>query len=176
MHRSENCYVIEYTQYRAQEVVLNKQCSDLSLNVCNVFFTSLKWIMTGKATVPQAEKTGYDSACIKIFGGNISYVCHFTVAKLQKRIVDMCVYITCLAQPSCFLKLIFHMNSMQMQIFIAGSIKCFIWNKEELPEEWKGSIIVPIHKKGDKTIVITIGANRFCQLRTKLCPTFCSQG
>ena len=26
-----------------------------------------------------------------------------------------------------------------------------IWNKEELPEEWKGSIIVPIHKEGDKT-------------------------
>jgi hypothetical protein len=27
----------------------------------------------------------------------------------------------------------------------------FIWNKEELPEQWKGSITVPIYKKGDKT-------------------------
>ena len=26
-----------------------------------------------------------------------------------------------------------------------------IWNKEELPEEWKESIIVPTYKKGDKT-------------------------
>ena len=26
-----------------------------------------------------------------------------------------------------------------------------IWNKEELPGEWKESIIVPINKKGDKT-------------------------
>jgi len=25
----------------------------------------------------------------------------------------------------------------------------FIWNKEELPEQWKESIIVPIYKKGD---------------------------
>ena len=26
-----------------------------------------------------------------------------------------------------------------------------IWNKEELPEEWKKSIIVPIYKRSDKT-------------------------
>jgi hypothetical protein len=26
-----------------------------------------------------------------------------------------------------------------------------IWNKEELPDEWKESIIVPVHKNGDKT-------------------------
>ena len=26
-----------------------------------------------------------------------------------------------------------------------------IWNEEELPEEWKESIVVPIYKKGDKT-------------------------
>jgi len=92
--------------------------------VCVGFFffltttTTLKWIMTGKATMPQAERTGYDSPCIKICGGNISYVCHFTVAKLQKQIVDMCIYITCLAQPSCFLKLILHLNSMQMQVVL----------------------------------------------------------
>jgi hypothetical protein len=27
----------------------------------------------------------------------------------------------------------------------------YVWNKEELPDQWKESIIVTIHKKGDKT-------------------------
>jgi hypothetical protein len=26
-----------------------------------------------------------------------------------------------------------------------------VWNKEELPQQWKESITVPIYKKGDKT-------------------------
>jgi len=42
-----------------------------------------------------------------------------------------------------------------------------IWNKEELPEVWKESIIVPIYKKGDKTYLVITGAYHFCQLHTK---------
>jgi hypothetical protein len=26
-----------------------------------------------------------------------------------------------------------------------------VWNKEELPDQWEESVIVPVHKKGDKT-------------------------
>jgi hypothetical protein len=25
-----------------------------------------------------------------------------------------------------------------------------IWNKEELPEQWKESVIVPVHERGDR--------------------------
>jgi len=31
-----------------------------------------------------------------------------------------------------------------------------IWNKEELPEEWKESILNPINKNGDKTDFVVI--------------------
>ena len=51
-------------------------------------------------------------------------------------------------------------DQMPSELIKAGgsTIRCAIfkviiaiWNKEELPGEWKESIIVPIHKKGDKT-------------------------
>jgi hypothetical protein len=34
-----------------------------------------------------------------------------------------------------------------------------IWNKEELPDQWKESIIILIHRKGDKT-----NCNNYCGL------------
>jgi hypothetical protein len=37
-----------------------------------------------------------------------------------------------------------------------------IWNKEELPDQWKESIIVPVHKKGTKTgFVIIMGCHHY---------------
>ena len=50
-----------------------------------------------------------------------------------------------------------------------------IWKKEELPEEVKESIIIPIHKKGDKQIAIIIEACHFCQPLTQFYPTSCCQ-
>ena len=37
------------------------------------------------------------------------------------------------------------------------------WKKEELPEEWKESIIIPIHRKGIKQIAVIIEAYHSCQ-------------
>jgi len=51
-----------------------------------------------------------------------------------------------------------------------------VWNKEELPEEWKESNVVPIYIKGDKKkVVVIIGACHFCQLRTTYFTTSCFQ-
>jgi hypothetical protein len=46
----------------------------------------------------------------------------------------------------------------------------FIWNKAELLHQWKESIVVIIHKKGDKTDCSN------CQLHTKFYQTFFSLG
>jgi hypothetical protein len=40
--------------------------------------------------------------------------------------------------------------SLRIYLFIIIIINS-IWNTEHLPEQWKESIIVPIHKKGNKT-------------------------
>jgi len=51
-------------------------------------------------------------------------------------------------------------DQMQAQLFKAGGrticleihkLITSIWKKEQLPEKWNESIIIPIHKKGDKT-------------------------
>jgi len=49
-----------------------------------------------------------------------------------------------------------------------------IWNKEDLPEDWKESIIVPVYEKSDKTDVI-IEVYQFCQLHAKVNPKSCCQ-
>jgi hypothetical protein len=33
---------------------------------------------------------------------------------------------------------------------------CFIWNKEKLPQQWKESIIIPIHKRVMRLTIIII--------------------
>jgi hypothetical protein len=48
-------------------------------------------------------------------------------------------------------------------------------NKEELPDQWKESIIVPIHKQGDKTVIIIVGYHCY-QLHTKFYRISYSQG
>jgi hypothetical protein len=51
-----------------------------------------------------------------------------------------------------------------------------IWNKEELPHQWKESIVVPIHERVIKLTVLIIEAYHWCQLHTKFCQIFFSLG
>jgi hypothetical protein len=47
-----------------------------------------------------------------------------------------------------------------------------IWNKEDLPDQWK---VVPVHKKGDKTDCGNYRGISLYQFHTKFCP-ITSQG
>jgi hypothetical protein len=50
------------------------------------------------------------------------------------------------------------------------------WNKEELPYQWKESIIVPVSKRAIKLTVIIIVGYHCYQLRTKFYRISSSQG
>jgi hypothetical protein len=39
----------------------------------------------------------------------------------------------------------------EMLLFAINKLINSVWNREELPDQWKESITVPVHKKGDKT-------------------------
>jgi len=76
-------------------------------------------------------------------------------------------------------------DQMSLEMIKAGgkTIRCEnhklifpIWNKNELPEEWKESIIASICKKGTKTDLGIIEEHNFCQILTKFYPTSCCQG
>jgi len=51
-----------------------------------------------------------------------------------------------------------------------------IWKKEKLPEEGKESIILPIHKKGDKTDCNNYRCISLLPTTSKFYPTSCSHG
>jgi len=46
-----------------------------------------------------------------------------------------------------------------------------IWNKEELPEEWKESIILHVYRKGHRTYCSSYRGTIFCQLQAEFYPT-----
>jgi hypothetical protein len=52
----------------------------------------------------------------------------------------------------------------------------FIWNTEELPEEWKALIIVSIYNKGDKTDCSNYRGISLLSTIYKFYPTSSSQG
>jgi hypothetical protein len=51
-----------------------------------------------------------------------------------------------------------------------------IWNKEELPTDWKKSVLVPIYKKGDKTDRSNYRSISLLATRYKTFSTSCCQG
>jgi hypothetical protein len=50
---------------------------------------------------------------------------------------------------------------------------CFICNKEELPQQWKESITIPLHKQGDKTDCNTYHRISLLSTAYKILSFFC---
>jgi hypothetical protein len=45
----------------------------------------------------------------------------------------------------------FWQNRFKLEATVCDPQTHSVWNKEEFPDQWKKNIIVPVHKKGDKT-------------------------
>jgi hypothetical protein len=50
-----------------------------------------------------------------------------------------------------------------------------VWNTKKMPDQWKESIVVPVHKKGNETDCSNCRGYRCCQCHTKLYQIFFSQ-
>jgi hypothetical protein len=57
-------------------------------------------------------------------------------------------------------------NNISFPIIKDISNQSSIWNTEKLPDQWKESIIVPVHKKAIKQTAIIIGEYHYYQLHT----------
>jgi hypothetical protein len=76
--------------------------------------------------------------------------------------------------------LLFNISTLQVFVtYISGVLQeviIAIWNKKELPEEWKESVIVPIHKKGDKAECNNYRGISLLPTTYKIFTISCSQG
>jgi hypothetical protein len=64
----------------------------------------------------------------------------------------------------------------EILLFAIHKLVNCVLNNAELPDQWKEPIIVPVHKKGDKTTVIIIVGYHCFQLHTKFYRISSSQG
>jgi len=51
-----------------------------------------------------------------------------------------------------------------------------VWNKEQLTEQWKQSIALPVCREGDRSDCSNYSGISLCELRTELCVTSCCEG
>ena len=51
-----------------------------------------------------------------------------------------------------------------------------VWNNEQLTEQWKQSIALPVFREGDRMDFSNYRGISLCELRTELCVTSCCEG